>query len=139
MRGISKVLTAITGNRPLKGDRYTSWTKQLFNSDGQEIEIVNFEKFYFVANSPRWLRQQFSEDGLYWLVFSSNEADRPYGALWLLSVRKNRRDVGYTMLSFGSAEETLAAYNTGAIVDDHQVIIPDAVRAAALQLVPTRS
>lgn len=139
MRSIGKVLAAITGNKPTKDDNYTSWAKRLFNSDGQEIEILDFEKFYFVSNSSPWLNRQFDEDGLYWLVFNSNESDRPYGDLWLISVRSDRSDVGYTMLSFGSVEATLAAYDCGAIVDGRAVIIPDIVRTTALELVPTRA
>lgn len=125
----TKKLIGRKGTTP--DDRFADWAKQLFDSEGNPVEIVDFEKLYLMYGKGKWVHQQFAADGFYWLVFSSNTHSAIQQGLWLFRV--SGEAVGHTVYSLGTLDKIIDAYN-GSSYDGMTATVPEAVQDAARRL-----
>lgn len=129
--GIVQATKKMLGRESEEQDYSAGWTKRLFDAQGNEIELVHFNELYHVSGTGRWVSEQFPQDGCYWLVYNTNESDRPFGSAQLIIV--NADGVHHVIYSLSSPERDIEAYDR-----DPRTTMPEVVKTAIRELVPTR-
>lgn len=134
--GIVQAVRNLLGSEPVEREYFANWTKRLFDAQGNEVELTEFVKLHYMDFGGRWVEKQFPSDGLYWLLYGSDDKEQTDGGLVLMHVARQSRHsrVSYIGRSARTIEQTIAAYERDSF-DEVPIVVPPVVRSAALELI----